>query len=70
MGEVGRRTDNQGRTAGRRLASDRSGAAAVEYALLASLIAVAIVGALLLTGAGWSNSMNKVEQAERIRVGP
>ena len=70
MGDLDRGTGKQRRAAGRRLAGDRSGAAAVEYALLASLIAVAIVGALLLTGAGWSSSMNKVEQAERIQVGP
>jgi len=54
----------------KRLRTDRSGAAAIEYALLASLIAVAIVGALMLTGASLSSSMKKVEQAETLTAGP
>lgn len=45
-----------------------SGAAAVEYALLAGMIAVTIVGSLAATGTNLSSSMNKVEQAERLTV--
>lgn len=52
----------------RRLGADESGAAVVEYALLVSLVALAIVTSLTQTGTNLSNSMNKVEQAERINA--
>ena len=64
------RAGSQGRKAGSRggLLSDAAGAAAVEYALLASLVALAIVGSLGLTGRNLSSSMNKVNHPEQIRV--
>ena len=68
--EVDRPNCDVGRAARKRLRTDRSGAAAIEYALLASLVAVAIVGSLILTGTNLSGSMTKVEQAERLTVGP
>ena len=40
----------------KRLASDERGATAIEYGLIAGLIAVVIIGALTLTG----NSLNTV----------
>ena len=51
-----------------RLGPDASGAAAMEYALLVSLVAVAIVGSLILTGNSLSASMNKVERAETLTI--
>ena len=41
-------------------ASDQSGATAIEYALIASLIAVAIVGALTSLGKGLSSEFAEV----------
>lgn len=52
-----------------RLGTDTSGAAAIEYALLASLIAVAIVGSLMLTGTSLSASMDKVDHAQSLKAG-
>jgi len=45
------------------LARDETGVAAIEYALLAALIAVAIVGALGGTGKAVGNNWNEVNQA-------
>ena len=39
---------------------DESGATAIEYGLIASLVAVAIVGALSTLGGGLSGMFNKV----------
>lgn len=47
----------------RNLARSQSGVAAIEYALLASLIAVAIVGALAATGGKVQQNWNNVDQA-------
>lgn len=47
----------------RNLARSQSGVAAIEYALLASLIAVAIVGALTATGGKVQQNWNNVDQA-------
>ena len=44
------------RTMGRKLRSDKRGATAIEYGLIAALIAVAIMGALQSLGGG-SNGM-------------
>ena len=38
-----------------------SGATAIEYGLIASLIAVAIIGALSATGGNLGNTFNKVK---------
>ena len=40
--------------------SNRSGATAIEYALIASLIAVALVGALAATGSQLSTSFSEM----------
>ena len=40
--------------------SDRGGATAIEYALIASLIAVFLVGALAALGTGLSSEFNEV----------
>lgn len=53
---------------GWRIGSDRSGAAAVEYALLAGLIAAALVGVLLSMGAGVNQTMHEVDQPIRERL--
>lgn len=45
-----------------RIGSDRSGAAAIEYALLAGLLAAALVGVLLSVGTGVNRTMQEVEQ--------
>ena len=47
----------------RTFARDESGAAAVEYGLLASLIALAIVGAVTLLGTELSGVFNSVKTA-------
>lgn len=47
----------------RNLARSQSGVAAIEYALLASLIAVAIVGALTATGGKVRQNWNSVDQS-------
>ena len=47
----------------RDLARSQSGVAAIEYALLASLIAVAIVGALTATGGKVQQQWGNVDQA-------
>ena len=52
----------------RRLGPDPSGLASIEYALLASLLAVTIVASVLATGNSLAASMNKVEQAETLTV--
>ena len=44
----------------RRFISDESGATAIEYGLLASLIAVVIIGAVKLVGTNLSNKFNAV----------
>ena len=46
-----------------RLAADRSGVAAIEYAILASLIALALVGALARLGGSVERSFNQTNQA-------
>ena len=46
-----------------RLAAERSGVAAVEYAILASLIALALVGALVNLGGSIERSFNRTNQA-------
>ena len=45
------------------IAQDQSGAAAIEYALLAALIALAIVAALTRTGTSVGSNFNEVDQA-------
>ena len=47
----------------RDLARSQSGVAAIEYALLASLIAIAIVAALTSTGNKVQQNWNNVDQA-------
>ena len=46
-----------------RLAADRSGVAVIEYAILASLIALALVGALMNLGGSVERSFNQTNQA-------
>jgi pilus assembly protein Flp/PilA len=43
-----------------RFAADRSGATAIEYGLIAGLIAVVIIGAVTLVGTGLSSKFNAV----------
>ena len=43
-----------------RFSADESGATAIEYALLAALIAVAIIGAATTIGKNIGNTMNNV----------
>ena len=50
-------------SASSRLAADRSGVAAIEYAILASLIAVALVGALAKLGGSVETSFQQTNQA-------
>lgn len=45
-----------------KLWSDRGGAAAVEYALLAGLLSAALVAVLLSVGAGIDQTMHKAER--------
>jgi pilus assembly protein Flp/PilA len=47
----------------RRFSADQSGASAVEYALVVSLIAVAIVGVLATLGINLRNKANQVAEA-------
>ena len=55
------------RTTTRRLRSDKRGATAIEYGLIAALIAVAIVGSLRTLGGGadgmWGRMANRVTEA-------
>lgn len=44
----------------RRCAADEAGASAIEYALVASLIAVAIIGVLATLGVNLVGQMNEV----------
>ena len=44
----------------RSLLQDESGATAIEYGLIAALVAVAIIAALSLLGGQLSNTFNKV----------
>ena len=46
-----------------RLAADRSGVAAIEYAIVASLIAMALVGALVKLGGSVEQSFNQTNQS-------
>ena len=62
-GKAGARFLRKGAKAKRPLAADASGVAAIEYALLAALIALAIVGALTRTGAEVSSEWNQVDTA-------
>ena len=48
------------RNAVTRFAADESGATAIEYALLAALIAVAIIGAATTIGKNIGNTMNNI----------
>ena len=52
----------------RRLLSDKRGATAVEYALIASLIVIAAMGGITALGGGangmWSNLSNTVQKSE------
>ena len=54
------------RTTFRRLRSDKRGATAIEYGLIAALIAVAIIGSLQTLGGGaggmWGGIGNEVDQ--------
>jgi pilus assembly protein Flp/PilA len=43
-----------------RLLADQSGATAIEYGLIASLIAVAIIAAVTTVGSGLSNTFSNV----------
>ncbi len=49
------------RTTFRRLRSDKRGATAIEYGLIAALIAVAIVGSLSTLGAGADGMWGQLE---------
>ena len=55
------------RTKGRKLRSDKRGATAIEYGLIAALIAISIMGALRSLGGGaggmWSRLDNQVTEA-------
>lgn len=55
------------RTNGRKLRSDKRGATAIEYGLIAALIAVALVGAMKNLGGGstgmWGRLDNTIENA-------
>ncbi len=44
----------------KRFISDESGATAIEYGLIAALIAVVIIGAVQLVGTNLSTTFNKV----------
>lgn len=44
-----------------RFLKDESGATAIEYALIAALVAVAIIGALELLGTGITDTFNTVK---------
>lgn len=44
----------------RRLVSDEDGVTAIEYGLIAALIAVAIIGAVESVGGGLTNTFNNV----------
>ena len=44
----------------RRFAQDRSGVTAIEYGLIASLIAVFIIGAVTLVGTDLNNVFNSI----------
>ena len=46
-----------------RLAADRSGVAAIEYAFLAGLIALALVGAMTMLGGSVEDSFQQTNQA-------
>lgn len=50
------------RTMGRKLRSDKRGATAIEYGLIAALIAVAIMGALRELGGGAGGMWTKLDQ--------
>ena len=50
------------RTNGRKLRMDRRGATAIEYGLIAALIAIAIVGAMKNLGGGSSGMWGKLDQ--------
>ena len=47
----------------RHFAADQKGAAAIEYALVASLVSVALIAALILLGASLSDQVRSVLQA-------
>ncbi len=47
----------------KRFVKDESGATAIEYGLLAALIAVIIIGAVRLVGNNLSNTFNNVARA-------
>lgn len=55
------------RTMGRKLRSDKRGATAIEYGLIAALIAVAAIGGMSKLGGGangmWGKLDNKVEES-------
>jgi pilus assembly protein Flp/PilA len=61
------RTMRRAMAAASRFATDRSGATAIEYGLIASLIFLAIVGSLAATGGGvsdaWTAMANKAVAA-------
>ena len=44
----------------RKLITDESGATAIEYGLIAALVAVALIGALQGMGGGLSNKFGKI----------
>ena len=50
-------------THNRRLATDQTGVAAIEYAFIVSLIALALVGALFKLGGGVENSFEQTNRA-------
>lgn len=52
-----------------RFANDESGATAIEYGLIAALIAVVIIGALQLLGGELDDTFREVEEAIRTRGG-
>ena len=55
------------RTIGRKLRSDKRGATAIEYGLIAALIVIAMMGALSKLGGGsngmWGNLANDVQNS-------
>lgn len=62
-GRAGVRFTRKNPRADEALAQDETGVAAIEYALLAALIALAIVAALTRTGTGTGSNWNEVNQA-------
>ena len=63
MGNAGARFAKAGTKRGQGLASNTAGVAAIEYAILLALIAIAIVVSLRGLGNGVANNWNNVDNA-------